>query len=408
MSEKRPIVLRNKKGNTILIELLFPIDYDIKNDQKNFLLSSLHKTTKKYNTMDKFTKACREKLIINIDTSLVTLKNKNYLSFDLIIPKEGIVDDYDMDDAIKFFYEYIFEPNADDDGYNAEYFNLEKNRFLDIINKNKIGDMYYNAENILLSLIDPKEKYHLSYELEMANLNECDRFNTLNYYKDIINREYEMFIYGNVSSRVTKIIDKYFKNGKKVKVKENTLKANKQKVKKYYEIKYKFKQTIIYNYFRIKDYDKEKDFYYLLFLRKILVFEKAYSIFDKLRLENNLVYDANVNGMATSGALLISCGSLYQNKDVIAKLVKECLEDIKDEKKLKKYQKEIIRNLKISKVRASDNYYYKFNKFKAEYFDLTSMDKDIKMYSEITTDEFIKFLNRIEFTSTVVVRGCDD
>ena len=58
MSEKRPIVLRNKKGNTILIELLFPIDYDIKNDQKNFLLSSLHKTTKKYNTMDKFTKAC--------------------------------------------------------------------------------------------------------------------------------------------------------------------------------------------------------------------------------------------------------------------------------------------------------------------------------------------------------------
>ena len=68
MSEKRPIVLRNKKGNTILIELLFPIDYDIKNDQKNFLLCSLHKTTKKYNTMDKFTKACREKLIINIDT----------------------------------------------------------------------------------------------------------------------------------------------------------------------------------------------------------------------------------------------------------------------------------------------------------------------------------------------------
>ena len=146
----------------------------------------------------------------------------------------------------------------------------------------------------------------------------------------------------------------------------------------------------------------------MLFLRKILVFEKAYSIFDKLRLENNLVYDANVNGMATSGALLVSCGSLYQNKDVIAKLVKECLEDIKDEKKLKKYQKEIIRNLKISKVRASDNYYYKFNKFKAEYFDLTSMAKDIKVYSAITTDEFIKFLNRIEFTSTVVVRGCDD
>lgn len=408
MEEKRPVILKNKKGNTVLIELLFPIDYNIKNTQKNILICNLHKTTKKHDTIDKFMKACRENLIINIDTSVVSLKNKDYFAFDLIIPKEDIVNDYDISDAIKFFYEYIFEPNTEDDGYSAEYFNLEKNRFLDIINKNKMSDMYYNAENILLDLIDPKEKYHLSYEYEVSSLNECDRFNTLNYYKDIINREYEMFIYGNVSSKVIKEINKYFKNGKKRKVKVNTLKANKQKVKKYYETNYKFKQTIIYNYFRIKDYDKEKDYYYLRFLRKILVFEKAYSIFDKLRLENNLVYDANVSAMTTSGALLVSCGSLYQNKEIITSLVKGCLEDIKDEKKLRKYQKEIIRNLKISKVRASDNYYYKFNEFKALHFDLTSIDKDIKVFSEMSMNEFNKFLNRIEFTSTIVVRGCDD
>lgn len=408
MEEKRPVILKNKKGNTVLIELLFPIDYNIKNTQKNILICNLHKTTKKYDTIDKFMKACRENLIINIDTSVVSLKNKDYFAFDLIIPKEDIVNDYDISDAIKFFYEYIFEPNTEDDGYSAEYFNLEKNRFLDIINKNKMSDMYYNAENILLDLIDPKEKYHLSYEYEVSSLNECDRFNTLNYYKDIINREYEMFIYGNVSSKVIKEINKYFKNGKKRKVKVNILKANKQKVKKYYETNYKFKQTIIYNYFRIKDYDKEKDYYYLRFLRKILVFEKAYSIFDKLRLENNLVYDANVSAMTTSGALLVSCGSLYQNKEIITSLVKGCLEDIKDEKKLRKYQKEIIRNLKISKVRASDNYYYKFNEFKALHFDLTSIDKDIKVFSEMSMNEFNKFLNRIEFTSTIVVRGCDD
>jgi hypothetical protein len=408
MAEKRPIILKNKKGNTVLIELLFPIDYDIKNTQKNILICNLHKTTKKYDTIDKFIKASRRNLIINIDISMVSLKNKDYFAFDLIIPKEGIVDDYNINDAIKFFYEYIFEPNTEDDGFSAEYFNLEKNRFLDIINKNKMSDMYYNAENILLDLIDPKEKYHLNYEYEVSSLNECDRFNTLSYYKDIISREYEMFIYGNVSSKVIKVINKYFKNGKKRKVKVNDLKANKQKVKKYWEINYKFKQTIIYNYFRIKDYDKEKDYYYLRFLRKILVFEKAYSIFDKLRLENNLVYDVNVSAMTTSGALLVSCGSLYQNKEVITSLVKECLEDIKDEKKLRKYQKEIIRNLKISKLRASDNYYYKFNVFKALHFDLTSIDKDIKVFREMPMDEFNKFLNRIEFTSTIVVRGCDD
>ena len=38
MEEKRPVILKNKKGNTVLIELLFPIDYNIKNTQKKILI----------------------------------------------------------------------------------------------------------------------------------------------------------------------------------------------------------------------------------------------------------------------------------------------------------------------------------------------------------------------------------
>lgn len=43
------------------------------------------------------------------------------------IPEEGIIDDFNMEEAIKFLYNTIYKPNVNNNEFDLEQFNWEKN-----------------------------------------------------------------------------------------------------------------------------------------------------------------------------------------------------------------------------------------------------------------------------------------
>lgn len=365
----------------------------------------MHYTTKNYPTINAFSSAKNNNLIINIVTYFLTILTRHYLIFELRIPRKNIVEDYDIEEAIKFFYEFIFEANADSEGYLKEAFDFEKNYILDKVKNQYQSNMFLNAYEILQSYTDPKEIKNIRKNTFFDILNVCNRQNVLEYNNNIISGEYFTYFYGNFDEDVIKIFDKYFKPSVKKTVKKQS-KIKLVELDKYIETTFDFKQTIVFNYYRVQNFNK-KDRFYLIFLKNILSSPRTMLVFKKLRIDNNLVYSSNVDIDNKTGEIIISTNCSYENVNKINELIKEVMAGLDDINKLKEYQKIIIDNLKINLIRRKDNYYDEYYRMLDKSLNAITLEKIIKEFTNIDMEEFIKFLKRVEQASTIVIKERD-
>ncbi len=401
MKNKRKL-LKNTEIDTIIIQLLFPADYDSKMAPVEDLISEMHFTTKTYPTINEFNTAKINNLIINLHTYFVTSSNHRYASFNVRIPRKNIIEDYDIEAAIKFFYEFVFEANTDANGYQEETFNYEKNYLLESKKKLKQTNMASNAQELLNTYIDPKERTALRTDTYIDILTKCTPKTCLEYNNKIISGGYYTFIYGNFDNDVIAIFDKYFKPGVSTKVKKRN-KIKLLKIDKYIETTFDFKQTYIYNYFRVKDYKKE-ELFYLKFLRHILNSPSTMLVFKKLRIDNNLVYRADVNININTGEIIISTESSYENILKINELIKTAISELENITALNTYRKAIIDNLNINLIRRKDDYYDEYYQMVDISLKEVTLEQTIEEFENMDMEEFVKFVKRLELTSTIVAK----
>ncbi len=403
----KPVMLEDKNIKTIDISLIYPF---ILNDEDEFnyeiMVSILNNHSADYPNEKDFSIEVSKRLIIHYHASRRSLGENSFIRFDLTIPQKGITPEYDIEEAIKFFKETIFNPFVDGEKFDERTFEREREYISARINDSNKNNIYSQSFNRFVKIIDPEEELFFSVETDLKYLESANAKRSYELYKEIVlNQEPLIYVFGNYEDDITNLLEKYFpsKNeDKNIQLKYDHIFHPKQNG--YIEETSKFNQTALFMMYDIKDIiPEEKE--YLSLIGNILGGSENDLIFKQLRLNNNLVYSSNVAKYNYYGLLLVETHLNYENKDRAIELVKETLASLKDKKLLEECIAKLLKGLEVDMLRQSDSKYGVL---------VTKIDTDLhfrtlehiyESYKNMKLDDIIAFLDRINLNTIYVLRG---
>ena len=144
----KPVMLEDKNIKTIDISLIYPF---LVNDEDEFnyeiMVSILNNHSADYPNEKDFSIEVSKRLIINYRASRKSLGDNSFIRFDLTIPQKGITPEYDIEEAIKFFKETIFNPFADGEKFDERTFEREREYISARINDSNKNNIYSQSFN---------------------------------------------------------------------------------------------------------------------------------------------------------------------------------------------------------------------------------------------------------------------
>ena len=405
--KNKPVMLEDKNIKTIDISLIYPF---LLKDEDEFnyeiMVSILNNHSADYPNEKDFSIEVSKRLIIHYHASRRSLGDNSFIRFDLTIPKKGITPEYDIEEAIKFFKETIFNPFADGKKFDERTFEREREYISARINDSNKNNIYSQSFNRFVKIIDPKEELFFSVETDLKYLESANAKRSYELYKEIVlNQEPLIYVFGNYEDDLTNILEKYFPSkseDKTIQLKYDHIFHPKQN--DYIEETSKFNQTALFMMYDIKDIvPEEKE--YLSLIGNILGGSENDLIFKQLRLNNNLVYSSNVAKYNYYGLLLVETHLNYENKDRAIELIKETLASLKDKKLLKECIAKLLKGLEVDMLRQSDSKYGVLVKKIDNDLHFRTLEHIYESYKNMKLDDIIAFLDRINLNTIYVLRG---
>ena len=291
----KPYIYNVDNVNVIKINLLYPVKIQSKNiDLYKLLLASriIASSSKKYNKIDLFDKALNKNLIIKYSVNYVRFDKELFISVDYTIPKEGLIEEYNIEEAIKLLYECIYNPDVNANKFSGEIFDWNRDILLNDVMK-KINNIYDLTVDETINSIDTNHKYFFSREDRIKLVQDTNASNVYEYYKkNVLNNKFVTFIYGKIEDekRILEIFNKYFKQDYyefNIKVHIYNFMPFKQYEDKVIYTRYN--QSVISQVYQIENIKKE-DSEILRMLYYFLSSRENDLLFNKLRNEYNLIY----------------------------------------------------------------------------------------------------------------------
>jgi predicted Zn-dependent peptidase len=408
----KSIITKIKDVNRLVFHIFFPMEYSKDNIINKILLKRmLYTGSKKYNTPEKLGLALDSKLIMSYNINSSTMYNQEFLDFRLCVPKEGIVDDFSLDEALDLFHEMIFNPNIDGEAFNNQQFNYEKDYLISRQSEfpQSINEFAYEEFS---KFIDPDEIDDISHDTYMKLLNEVTPESVYNYYEQIIkNNSFFTFIGGafDDEEKLLNTFNKYF-NQEEKEIHFDIEFFNIHKVEDYQEKVFKkdYNQSMLCLHYNFKGYT-EDEYIKLSLLSFILDAPENNLLFNKLRRENNLIYTFNFRSPKMRGFMDII---LYLDKNDIDKakeLVDEVFDSIKDKELFETCKNRTIKAMGYDLLSTEDDPFYDFN---IKMSTIMSYDWDleskIERIKEVSYDDMMEFLSRMVHTKTMIIEGGDN
>ena len=151
----------------------------------------------------------------------------------------------------------------------------------------------------------------------------------------------------------------------------------------------------------------ENDLKYLILLDDILSLSAGLSpLYKKLRIDNNLIYDASSRIDKDYGILEISVSLNVSKKDIVLKLIEECFQELQYKNNLKKYVDEAINNFKLFLKRHAEYRQDKMSDRISKDLKLDSYSaSDLKMYQEVDIDLFANYISKLKLDTIYLAEG---
>ena len=230
--------------------------------------------------------------------------------------------------VIDFYYDIMFKPNIDDNGLEINSFNINKDAFKSIYNRNKedsSSTAYFNA----LKNISEDNPLKYDYRGNLEDLEKIDRKEILNYYLDQLDRsKYIVFVTGDYNDEIISIIKENLKN---VKNNDHSLKEyfdiNKVKEERKVIDNSNFKQSILYMIYKINDMNERERTIILPVLNNILGGSSS-KLFNNVREKKSLAYYAYSSIFPSYNILFMYAGISNNNYDEAVKTMKNELNEI--------------------------------------------------------------------------------
>lgn len=405
-----PIIYSVEKEKKIYLNIIFITPSKLKNENyyNDILLTRLLTNySNRYRTIESNRKAQDNYYILNFYNNITDFMNYKLYTFGLIIPKEGLIDEFNLEEAIKFFYDSLFDPYIEKDHFNSDIFNYEK-KFL--LNNLKEEYLNINEENYeeFNKFIDSKEEYYLNKKYKKELLDKIDEYTLYDYYlKTIKNNTYYTNIFGKIEKdRILKIYNKYFKQD----YKESIIRINRFHLYPYKNYEYKvipskYKQSVLNQCYSIKNV-KTKDNVKLIMLYYFLASKENNLIFNVLRNKHSLVYETRVNISSCYGYLYLNIFLDKKDLNRIKDLIKDTIYSIKNKKTFNKCKENLLISIKYDMLDAMDDYTYEVRtKLDRKYKTSNSLKSTYNKMKKIKYEDMLEFLNRLFISREMLLEG---
>ncbi len=408
----KPIITKVKDVNRVVIEVFFPINTNIKDTvKKSLLMRCMSSYNNNYRDPKTFLEAQDSLYIINFGSKALTYNEISYLKFSMIIPKEGIIDEFDLDKALRFFYDSIYNPYIDKDKFNEEIFKSERDFLLER-EKTFPRDIYDYVYDEYYKFIDKDETYGLSHEHYIEDLNKITAKELYKFYKDsIIDNKYFVYISGSIKDKkhIEDSFNKIFNNKKYT---NYVINSNFCRFEKDYDYKHKeeitkYNQSVLFMHYVIKDL-KEKELAYFSTLFYILNSKENALIYNALRTDNSIVYSSKMKDKKRYGYFDIVVYFNDRPYEEIMTIVNRTIHSLYDEKFFKECKDRLVKSLGYDLLIEEDEPFAKvFEMIETSISNSMTFEKKLKLIKDIDYDSFISFIERLTLTKTYLFKGGD-
>lgn len=393
--------IQNNDIDYVKVLITYKKEQSLVDDVYNRLLKRvLYHANKDYPVNKDFVLQFTEKCILSTSYYGSTYGNTSYMNYSFNIPRVDIIDDYDFEKAFKFAVGILFNPLIIDNGFKKEYVSFEKKRLLNELEDDK-NNMYCNNFDIFYKNVKGLALTTDEMIDIVKNINEVDLYE---YYKKASTLPREIYVFGNFDEiLIDQLLDKYIDG---VNTDFN--------IESYYDVrefddyhvdrvKVDYNQTSIFDLFRIKDYS-EKDNVYMQLLYRLLGTNNGL-LLKKVRFENNMAYEVNMNSSVYRGYFYLNTYIKQSDFDKYESLIKDAISDLRNIDYVKERVAYFIEDTRIAHLRNMDAVSYIFDLYIDEHIKLCTDEKLIELFSNIDYDYWHQFIDRIEASYTLVCEG---
>ena len=312
--------------------------------------------------------------------------------------------------AISFFTDIIFNPNADEKGFDKESFKIVKNEITARIQSLKEDSSSYSLVR-MLEQIDPDSplSYRNGY---LDEIDKIDEVKAYEYYKSMIHSDLvDVYVLGDIDFDEMKhlIINKIPINT--VKINKHNLLIKHNKIRRYIKTKLeedKVKQAKLVIGCKITDLT-EYEYKYVLPLYSNILGGPSYSkLFDSVREKNSLAYYIYSNFIRGDNLLTISSGINKDNFKLTLKLIKKEMDNISkgkiSDEELSKAKENILGTIKS----IEDNpFYLTINYMWQSLYKLDDIEARKKNLFKVTIEDIKKISKKIKIDTVYMLHGGD-
>ena len=404
----KPVLIRNTNVNLVTFKIVFPIKKEYKHaNYLDILENIVVTTTKEYQDRLEFKNKKLEYSIINFELSSSSIGDVRYLFYTITLPKEGLIDDYDFEESLKFCLKAIYEPNFEGEAVNEKEFEYEKDYFV-----TRMNDILQNFNayvgNIIQHIIDPNELMNPLYENDFEDLKNTTKEDLYHFYKNnIIDNAYALYVWGNYEEdKMLKLCDKYFKQDKDtIEYEYNYFNIFPMAMPKFTQEAIPYQQSMLLIQYQIEDYRPE-EYVYMYMLNSILSGPECKLLFNELRLKNDLVYHISTDSKSKNGFFEVYSFISNNNLDKAINNIDNVINNlIKDEEYLNECFKKILKSYEIDMIKEKDNESKEINDILDHDLKQDTLEEEYNKLKDITSKDMIEFINRIKKTNTIFLRG---
>ena len=406
-----PYIYKVDNVNVIRVKLLYPVAIESRYTdvyKLNLMNKILGNSSKKYNEIDIFSEVMNRNLVIKYKVGYTRFDNELFITVNYVVPKEGLIDGFNLEDSFKLLYELIYNPDVGDKKFNEKNFTWNKDVMLNNM-KQDINNIYDLSVEEIDNFFDPDCIHFIHREERIELLEKTNPKNVYEYYeKNIKNNKFISFIYGAIDNkeRVLKAFNKYFKQEKydfDIDVEPYRFIPYSDYQEK--EIETKYNQSVIYQVYQVEKM-KEKDVHVLRMLYYFLNSRENALIFGTLRNKYNLVYECSVEYDIVHGLIYIRTLMDKKDKDLINKLIEETIYSIKDEKIFNRCKANLMRSLEYDLLDDEDDDFHdvvvKISKKIKNNIDIKNI---IKHMEKIDYEQMKEFLDRFKLSRNLFMEG---
>lgn len=413
--------INTNKFKTNLIAIFLSIPLTRENVTKNALLSSiLRRGCQKYKTQEEISKKLEEMYGAEFNCGLDKLGKNHVLKFyiesinDEFLPeaKENM-----LKQSIEILSEIVFNPLAENNGFNEEYTNQEKENVKQIIEAKKDNKARYALFRCVEEMFKDKAEglYKYGYVEDLENINAK---NLYEYYKELINTcKIDIFVSGKLeNTNIEQLIeqDQNLSNLKEREPKYNINKPEeKNPIQEVNNVEEKLdvtqgKLVIGYDVEASKQEIEDEKFRYIGMLYNAILGGTATSkLFQNVREKASLAYTASSSFSYYTGNIFVNAGIEIDNFEKATEIIKEQIEDMKQgnfsEEDIENAKKTIVSNIAgISDEQDTEIIYFLGQELSGRNI---SLEQYAQFVQDVKKDEIEDFARKININTIYFLRN---